>query len=346
MTRNSSSRTWVERGVAALVLCWLPQCSVAQVEFAVQRYYGMCDASAAVDLGFGRFVVADDERDVLQVYQYGQPQPVASLDLIDYLGNRKANGKSTEADLEGAARIGDRIYWIGSHGRKTRDSSVDEHRWRLFSTQVTATDSGPILRPGPGRPYTGLLASWLVDERYAPLLRQAMNLGPKDAGGLNIEGLASTPEGGLLIGFRNPQIEGRALVAHLLNPNAVLDVHDQPAWGAPILLNLDGRGIRSMEWVGADYRIIAGPSGEAKPQYRPSFALYKWSGQAQTAPVFMQSLPAGFRFEGLFWVEAAQQMMLLSDDGTEVVSGRACNDKKTSANLKSFRSIWLPNKGF
>jgi Protein of unknown function (DUF3616) len=265
---------------------------------------------------------------------------------MDYLGNRKANGKPTEADLEGSARIGDRIYWIGSHGRKTRDSSVDEHRWRLFSTEVVQSDQGPVLSRGPGRPYTGLLASWLIDGRYEPLLRQAIMLGPKDTGGLNIEGLASTPNGGLLIGFRNPQIGGRALVAHLLNPDAVIDTMHQPLWGEPALLDLGGRGIRSMEWTGAGYWIVAGPSGgEAAPRHHPSFALYRWSGQVQSAPVFAHALPAGFRFEALFWVEETNQLMLLSDDGTEVVNGRACNDKKTPTHLKSFRAIWISDRG-
>jgi hypothetical protein len=31
-------------------------------------------------------------------------------------------------------------------------------------------------------------------------------------GGLNIEGLAATPDGQLLIGFRNPLSEGKALL--------------------------------------------------------------------------------------------------------------------------------------
>jgi len=96
------------------VLCAVIVGVFASAANAQEIYRGMCDASAAVALGQGRFVVADDERDVLLVYKRGQPEGVASVDLVDYLGNRKPNGKNAEADIEGAAAIGQRIYWIAS----------------------------------------------------------------------------------------------------------------------------------------------------------------------------------------------------------------------------------------
>jgi Protein of unknown function (DUF3616) len=317
----------------------------AQPHATEQRYVGMCDASAAVDMGQGLFVVADDEKDVLQIYRYGQSQPVAALDLADFLGNRKPSGKPSEADLEGAARIGDRIYWIGSHGRTSRTASVDEHRWRFFATHVVATPQGPVLQAGPGRAFTGLLASWMADARYEPLLRQAATQGPKEPGGLNIEGLAATPAGGLLIGFRNPQPQGLALVALLHNPAAVVEQGSAPQWGAPVLLDLGGRGIRSVEGVGAGYLISAGPAGDGSPKREPAFALYRWSGRELDAPVMVQALPRGYRFEALFWVDERQELMLLSDDGTEAVGGRACKDRKVPAPDKSFRAIRLPAIG-
>ena len=43
-----------------------------------ERYTGMCDASAAVSIGKGRFVVADDELDVLRIYQKSNSCPGGS----------------------------------------------------------------------------------------------------------------------------------------------------------------------------------------------------------------------------------------------------------------------------
>jgi hypothetical protein len=54
-------------------------------------------------------------------------------------------------------------------------------------------------------------------------LEAAEKLPPKAKGGLNIEGLAATPDQELLIGFRNPIPEDKALVLVLTNPKDLLE---------------------------------------------------------------------------------------------------------------------------
>src|SRR5262245_9560684 len=77
-------------------------------------YTGMCDASAVVSLDNDLLVVADDEQSVLRVYSrhHGGPA-VQQLNLAPFLGLPR---RAAEVDLEGAARLGDRIFWISSHG--------------------------------------------------------------------------------------------------------------------------------------------------------------------------------------------------------------------------------------
>ena len=61
-----------------------------------------------------QFVVANDEDNVLRIYREGRTAaPVSALDLSEFL---KSDPKHPEADIEAAARIGNRIYWIASHG--------------------------------------------------------------------------------------------------------------------------------------------------------------------------------------------------------------------------------------
>lgn len=116
---------------------------------AAMTYRGACDASAAVALDADHFVVASDEDNTLRVYRRGRPEPVGEVPLAAFLdsGNK-------ESDLEAAAAVGKRIYWIASHGRNSK-GKLRPDRQRFF-----ATDIDPGAQPGvtPARtPYRGLL---------------------------------------------------------------------------------------------------------------------------------------------------------------------------------------------
>ena len=310
---------------------------------AAETYSGMCDASAAVSIGKGRFVVADDELDVLRIYQKSHSAPVASLDLIDYLHNRKGAGKNHEGDLEGAAVIGDQIYWISSHARKGKDGSVDTHRQRLFATAIAGKGSAAFVKLGAEAPYESLLADLVADARFS-MLAAASKFGPEDAPpkeGLNIEGLAATPEGGLLIGFRSPQPNKMALVVPLTNPADVVAGKAKPKFGDPIALDLGGRGIRSFERIRNEYLVVGGPRGEAdKSPVKPAFALFRWSGDSGQQPILVRPLDDGsFRPEALFFDPDSNELVMLSDDGDEPVGAVACKDKDLPAAKKSFRAM-------
>ncbi len=56
-----------------------------------------------------------------------------------------------------------------------------------------------------GTPYQSLVTDMSADPRLVELgLAEAAKHRPDERGGLNVEGLTSTPEGYMLIGFRNP----------------------------------------------------------------------------------------------------------------------------------------------
>jgi hypothetical protein len=48
----------------------------------------------------------------------------------------------------------------------------------------------------------------------------------------------------------------------------------------------------------------------------------------------------GFGPEGFFTPDARDELLVLSDDGTQLVNGKACKRVKDHA-LKHFRGIWL-----
>jgi hypothetical protein len=302
-------------GVTSLVAA-LPQARLDPVT----TYFGMCDASAAAALGPDHFVVANDERNQLKVYLRGTPEPVEVIDLSGFLGTKAHK----ESDLEGAATVGERIYWISSHGRNSK-GEAQERRYRFFATEPAG--DGASLAP-VGQPYSRMLDEMaLAPQLKAYGIAQAASRMPEAEGGFNIEGLAATPWGSLLIGMRNPAPRGMALLVELVNPARVVE-GDAAQFGAVIELDLGGRAIRSIELVGLAYMIIAGPARNAG-----DFALYRWSGQAQEKPVELSHVKLdGQRPEALFAIPGRRAVQLLSDDG-----GERC--KELAEEEQSFRSV-------
>ena len=80
------------------------------------EYVGMCNASAAVALDTNKFIVADDENNILKIYDRNvADKPFQKVKLSEIFPGEIQDGKKLEIDLEGAAVLGDKIFWIGSH---------------------------------------------------------------------------------------------------------------------------------------------------------------------------------------------------------------------------------------
>jgi len=330
--------------LALIAAVAVPVAAAAGTPLAAVRYSGMCDASAAVALGDNRFVVANDEDNWLRVYQGAtgttppSTKPVSKLDLTDFLDIKK---KKPEADIEGAAAIGSRIYWITSHGESAR-GEPRPNRHHLFATDIETKGAGINLKPA-GRPFGGLVDILADPDDAAGLkgyqLDVAATDAPESATGLNIEGLTGTPEGALLIGFRNPVPKGKALLISLKNPQGVLENGEEPKLGKAILLDLGGSGIRSIEYSHQRkvYFIVAGPIGDSGEWH-----LYQWSGASTDPPLVVPGIDFnGLRPEALILDPAADRLQVLSDDGSEQVYGKVCKDLSGDPDKQGFRSVWL-----
>ncbi|NEK35623.1 DUF3616 domain-containing protein [Rhizobium leguminosarum] len=276
---------------------------------AIFEYEGVCEASAAVKLDDDHFVVASDETETLTVYRRNEKRPVSTLPLADV------------TDIEAAARIGDTIFWLTSHSLN-KDGEDKPKRKLLLATQIDP--DGHTLR--------------LVGEYRQLRARIAEALGTDEAllmPNLNIEGLAATPGGDLLIGLRGPlAAENKAQVIRLKNPlipstlpaaaETSPDEEIPPVSG----LFLDGLGIRSLEKIGTGehaYLIVAGSVADGGPQPK----LYWWNGKHDLQPHTAVDLQ-GMVPEALFaWNE--EEFQVLGDNGG------ACSDE--SDNRRWFPSL-------
>ena len=307
----------------------------ADTGLSLLEHPGMCDASAAVAVDSDLFAVANDEDNVIRIFRNNRSgEALHSFDLSAYL---QTDPKHPEADIEGATLIGNRIYWITSHGAN-KDGKRRPNRQRFFATDIKVSGASVDLKP-IGKPYQDLIKAFKdSDELKHYQLDKAARHAPESEQGLNIEGLTQTPDGDLLIGFRNPIPGGKALLVPLKNPDKVLTEGKLPQFGKPLLLPLNGRGIRSIDYSASRkaYFIVAGPYDD-----NGTFQLYQWSGNPSDPP---ESLNIDFHDlhpEALMIMPGAtSKIHILSDDGSKKIAGKHCKGL-TSGQDKSFRSFWI-----
>src|SRR5690606_30783155 len=142
--------------------------------------------------------------------------------------------------------------------------------------------------------------------------------------------LTATPAGALLLGFRSPVPDARALMVTLMNPKQIIN-GSRAVLGDPIQLDLDGLGIRALSWWQGRYLIIAGPRDYGASR------LYSWLGPENALELVERDM-MGLNSEAFFTPEDRDEILLLSDDGTQPVGGKACKSAATSA--KRFRGRW------
>jgi hypothetical protein len=293
-------------------------------------FFRIADASAAVALDTESFIVADDEDNVLRVYNWNQPasEPIRQTNVSSAIAVDSAH---PEADIEGATWFNNRIFWITSHGR-SQYGDYWPSRYRFFA--VSVAPDGSVVVDGV---YSDLIDALIQYDKIWNLGLQAAigvsgdhidpasfpDLAPK-VNGLNIEGLCTTADGSkMFIGFRNPRplIDGRimALVIPLANPEAVVLSGAAPELEPPLFINLNDLGIRSIEYSSTmgEYLIIAGShqGGENAPvQY-----LYNYDFTALDKDR-LAAFSDNFTPEAIFQFPGSGDINLLSDDGTRMIN--------------------------
>ncbi len=315
--------------------------AVASGQHEVVVFNGMCDASAAIPLENNRFMMADDEDNILRIYDAklgGAPvdQLVLSAEKLGFAALQKSDPKTGQAkpvelDLEAATRIGNSAFWLTSHARNAKGKQKLERFVFIGLKRDKRAERWDFI----GKPYDGLLASIIADPRFAAYeIAQAAQKGAEELNGLNIEGMTARKEGGVYIGFRNPVPKGRALVLTLTNPEKII-LGEKPQWLAPIELDLNGLGVRGLSSWHGDYWVIAGAVNQPQKSQ-----LYRWAGGKGVAQLAEVDMPADFNPEGFFTPEDRSRFMVISDDGTRQIQGVDCKKLKDPSQ-KQFRGLWL-----
>lgn len=320
---------------------------------------GSSDASTAVALDDAYMIVGDDEASVLRVYPREGGEVVYEWDFGAQLGN------GGELDLEASAWVGDVLYLVGSHGNK-KDGDEADSREVIFAVSVSGTGAEVQFELlGQFTDLEAALVSWDIDNGHG-LGQGALGLAgssadghiPEQVSGFSIEGMAASPEGDALwLGFRAPQLDtttrDKALLVPVLDLEALRDgTLKTPTFGDPVMLDLGGRGIRSIERAedGSGYLIVAGPSGGASAAVARDFRLFTWSGEADASPVELDNdldallAETGGSFETLVApasIAEGTRIQLLQDNGDTRWPGQDEVSKDLPEAEQQFRGNWL-----
>ncbi|MFB7665230.1 hypothetical protein ACFC1R_14925 [Kitasatospora sp. NPDC056138] len=324
----------------------------AAVQHAADSRYltGSSDASAAVDVGGGYIVVADDESNVLRLYdRNASGAPVRTWDFS------AAIGVSSEIDIEAGARVGNTVYWTGSLGNN-KDGKVKPDRSTLFTTTVTGSGADTQLTPGGS--YGGLrddLIAWdkANGNRYGFAAGAAAGQVPKQIDGFNVEGLEFAPGSTTTayIGFRAPLVPpangGKALLVPVTDIDRLPGGSAHASFGTPVSLDLGGLSVRDIRKNAAGQYLIVAGSWAADDNSDP-YALYRWTGRPADAPVKLLDLPTGDPggWESVVDVPdltaPGARVQLITDDGSAYLYGDGTEAKDLGhPEWKKSRSTWF-----
>ena len=329
--------------------------SAAVQQGADSRYFtGSSDASAAVDVGGGYVVVADDESNVLRLYDRSvSGAPVRTWDFSSKIGVSK------EIDIEGAARVGDTIYWTGSLGNN-KDGEYKSARNTVFTTKVTGSGAATAL--SYGNSYAKLrddLVAWdeAHGDRYGFAAGSADGQAPKQIDGFNVEGLEFAPGSTTTayIGFRAPLAPavpgGKALLVPVTNIDKVVGSGASAVFGTPVELDLGGLSVRDIRKNAANQYLIVAGSWAADDNTDP-YALYAWDGDPAHAPAKSRDLPTTDPggWEAVVDVPdltvPGARAQLLTDNGSADLYGDGTEAKDlTHPEWKKSRATWFTVTG-
>ena len=262
------------------------------------------DLSACARVGNALFVAGDEAHSVerLSLGEHGWLTDHKTFKLLDFIELRDPE---EEMDIEGLAYCDGWLWVTGSHSRTRHDPRDDgkapdtidiskfadlkdtRPRCVLARIPVVFDENGmPLLVKEAGKNRAGLVAQkkdhgsklgryFAKDELIAPSMRMAAK-----EGGLDIEGIAASPDGRVALGLRGPVLQTYAvLVEPQIEPKKSGKLH-LPGKPMRRLVDLGGLGIRDLVLKGDDLWILAGPTQDLDGRC----AIFRWTDWANEPP--------------------------------------------------------------
>jgi hypothetical protein len=318
---------------------------------------GIADASAAISIDDDHMIVANDESNLLYVYNRnasGLPVTTFDFNAGNTLGLTDGSvGNYKEVDVEAGVRSianNNKIYWLGSMSNSTNFNDKP-NRNRLFATTTAGTGtSTTFANAGHYSNLRQRLITWGDANGYDFTSAAAAGQDPKLINGFNVEGMVFAPNNTTLyIGFRAPLVPLAGRVNAVIAPIQDFETWfnngapvGNPVIGSPIELNLGGKGIRDMIRLSTGSYIIIAGNYDNTPV---TGMIYKWTGNAGDAPQAIPSFNiAALNAEAVLEMREGglasfNKLQVISDNGTADYYGDGIEAKDlTQNNYKKFGS--------
>ena len=315
---------------------------------AARWHTGMSDGSDAVALDSAFFISGDDELNQLNVYsRNASGLPAKIFEYTSYLS--LPDPSKPEVDLEAGTRSmknTNKLFWLGSMSNGKAPFDNKPNRNRIFSTTVAGTGAATNFTfSGYYGDLKNQILAWGDANGYGFTASAAAGVDSKSISGFAAEGMVFGPDSTTLyIAFRAPLVptstRTKAVIAPILNFETWFNngaPAGAPTFGAPIELDLGGRGFRDIiRLPNGTYIIVAGSASTDG-----NSGLYKWTGHAIDAPISIYSA-----FNGAINMEGAMpigttlnQIQIISDGGDDFLYGDVTAAKDfANLSMRKFKS--------
>lgn len=279
---------------------------------AIGQFDDVYEPSGVVQLADGRLLVVEDESQ--RAFRILSALPDGTLVANELLDTRiiKSFGRKFE-DLEGVSMDSKGYVWaIGSHARTEKGKRKPEReqllRFRIEGNNVIDFSFYDQLT-------NDILSSGVVKELASRHGATTVNFGSMNIEGLNFDKAQQR----LLIGFREPTIDGMSLILAVENPRGLFERGESARFSnEPILLDLGGGGIRGLTYdpILGTFLIVNEIKGDDGRDYSQ---LWSWSGNPTDQPERL-SLPGIVNLNNVealasVRINGEPRLVIMSDEG-------------------------------
>lgn len=297
--------------IAVGALSWAVAKSVVPVQITKHTLAGTYEPSAVQRLPDGRLLVAEDEAvralSLLTVKDDGtlQEDQAAAEALMKSLTVKLDDLEALAFDDKGY------IYASTSFSPTKKDSrEPDRERFVRFKIQGNRIQ---------GLQEAANLKEALLKAPEVHKTIQSKTGKPVDFHDLNVEGLAyDTKNKRLMLGIREPVAGGYSMIIAIDNPNEMFEQKARPKFGTVFLLELEGGGIRSLDYLAeTDSYLLANELENEQGKFRS--LLWKWDGRPESQPKKI-ALNTDEKWKNaeavtMIQVKGKQYVLVMSDDG-------------------------------